>query len=360
MVNTPPRPPAQKDIERHGDKPLISIAPMMDWTDRHCRYFHRLIAPSVQLYTEMVTTGALIFGKDKDRFLHFDKAEHPIVLQLGGADPKDLATCAKMGEGYGYDETNLNCGCPSDRVQSGAFGACLMNNAALVAECVKAMQEAVSIPVTVKCRIGIDDSEEYVFLKKFIETVSKDGGCQEFIIHARKAWLKGLSPKENRDIPPLQYDVVEKIKNAFPHLTIHVNGGIKTIEQINSMLDLGKRPAACGHDNLQNAHSGLFNGVMIGREAYQNPWFLHQIEEEIFGTKNLLSAEEVVMQMIPYIKDQQTRFDTPVRSITRHMTGLFQGIPGARVWRQILSTEVHQDGVTAEILKIAMDKAFRA
>lgn len=311
----------------------ISVAPMMDWTDRHCRYFHRLIAPSILLYTEMVTTGALKFG-NKDRFLRFDQAEHPVALQLGGCDPEDLAMSARLGEDYGYDEININCGCPSDRVQSGSFGACLMKEPQTVATAVKAMQEAVEIPVTVKSRIGIDDSEDYDFLHDFIKTVSEDGGCQIFIIHARKAWLKGLSPKENRDIPPLQYDIVEKIREAFPDLTIYVNGGIRTMEDIKAKLS-------------------QFDGVMIGREAYQNPWFLRQVEEEIFGTQNLPSEEEIIQQMISYIEKQQKDFETPVKSITRHMTGLFQGQPGARSWRQILSTEVHQKSVTANVLEKA-------
>ena len=314
---------------------------MMDWTDRHCRFFHRLIAPSVILYTEMVTTGALLFG-DSDRFLRFEKQEHPIVLQLGGSDPKDLSTSAKMAEEYGYDEINLNCGCPSERVQSGAFGACLMKEPDLVADCIKSMQDAVSIPVTVKCRIGIDDSKDYTFLKDFIEIVSTKGDCKTFIIHARKAWLKGLSPKENRDIPPLQYDIVHRLKAEFSNLDIQINGGIKTIEQMKEQLE----------------HP--LNGVMIGREAYQNPWFLRQIEKEFYGTENLLSPKDIVLAMIPYIKSQQERYETPVRSVTRHMTGLFQGQPGARAWRQYLSTEVHKDGVTAEILKHALDNAFSA
>jgi tRNA-dihydrouridine synthase A len=332
-------------------KHLISVAPMMDWTDRHCRYFHRLIAPSVQLYTEMVTTGAIIFGNDRDRFLGFHKAEHPVALQLGGSDPTDLATCAKIAEDYGYDEINLNCGCPSERVQSGSFGACLMREPELVADCIKAMQDAVTIPVTVKSRIGIDDSEDYKFLEDFVSTIA-DVGCQTFIIHARKAWLKGLSPKENRDIPPLQYDIVERLKQNFPDLIIPVNGGIKTLDDVKEKLE-------------------KFDGAMIGREAYQNPWFLRELEEEIYGTlnnasdaqarnggKELLTAEQVVLKMIPYIKDQQKRFDTPVKSVTRHMTGLFQGRPGARQWRQILSTEVHKDGVTPKILETAMKRAF--
>ena len=317
----------------------ISVAPMMDWTDRHCRYFHRLIAPSVQLYTEMVTTGAILFGKDRDRFLRFDESEHPVALQLGGSEPEALAECAKIGEDYGYDEINLNCGCPSERVQSGAFGACLMKEPDLVADCIKAMQDKVSIPVTVKCRISIDDSEDYTFLEEFVSKIA-DIGCDTFIIHARKAWLKGLSPKENRDIPPLQYDIVERLKSNFPNLNIPVNGGIKTLEDV--------------HEKLK-----IFDGVMIGREAYQNPWFLRELEQEIYGTQNPPSAEEIVLRMIPYIEDQQKRYETPIKSVTRHMTGLFAGQPGARQWRQILSTEVHKDGATPKILETALNTAFQ-
>lgn len=325
---------------------------MMDWTDRHCRYFHRLIAPSVTLYTEMVTTGALIFG-DNRRFLRNDESEHPVVLQLGGSDPTDLATCAKMGEEAGYDEINLNCGCPSDRVQSGSFGACLMKEPELVAQGVKAMSEAVSIPVTVKCRIGIDDSPDYTFLEDFISTVS-EAGCKTFIIHARKAWLQGLSPKENRDIPPLQYDIAAKIKAAFPDLKIEVNGGIKTIAQISAMLGMDNAPPACGHEAFN------FDGTMIGREAYQNPWFLREIEEVFYKTDKLLSEEEIIEKMIAYIEKQQKEYETPIKSVTRHMTGLFQGRVGARKWRQILSTEVHQDGVTPDILKRAAEEVLNS
>ncbi len=361
MSDIPPRPPACG----HGEIHRVSVAPMMDWTDRHCRYFHRLIAPSVQLYTEMVTTGAIIFGNDRDRFLGFNEEEQPVALQLGGSDPTDLATCAKIGEDYGYGEINLNCGCPSERVQSGAFGACLMREPELVADCIKAMQDSVSIPVTIKCRIGIDDSEDYTFLEDFVSKIA-DIGCETFIIHARKAWLKGLSPKENRDIPPLQYDIVERLKQNFPDLNIGVNGGIKTIEQVKSFLPCHPEQREGSHSTSQDSSSHTpqndsrynFDSVMIGREAYQNPWFLRELEEEIYGTQNLLSAEDVVMKMIPYIEDQGKRFDTPVKSITRHMTGLFHGLPGARQWRQILSTEVHKDGVTAEILETAMKKAF--
>ncbi|MAZ76140.1 MAG: tRNA dihydrouridine(20/20a) synthase DusA [Micavibrio sp.] len=307
----------------------ISVAPMMDWTDRHCRYFHRLIAPSVLLYTEMVTTGALLNGQ-KERFLRYSEQEHPLALQLGGSDPKDLALSAKMGEDAGYDEININCGCPSERVQSGAFGACLMREPELVRDCVKAMKDAVSIPVTVKCRIGIDDSEDYAFLEKFIDTV-KDGGCNTFIIHARKAWLKGLSPKENREIPPLQYDIAKQIKAAFPDLTFPVNGGIRTIEDAKEKLK-------------------AFDGVMIGREAYQHPWFLRSIEEEFFNTQNMLSRRQIVEAMIPYIYKQAELYETPMKSITRHMIGLFQGLPGARKWRQSISTQAHLEGTKPEFL----------
>ncbi len=317
----------------------ISVAPMMDWTDRHCRYFHRLIAPSILLYTEMITTQALKFG-DQQRFLRYSDAEHPVALQLGGSDPADLALSAKMGADVGFDEINLNCGCPSDRVQSGSFGACLMKEPELVRDCIAAMREVVDITVTVKCRIGIDDSEDYTFLEDFIGTVA-DGGCETFIIHARKAWLKGLSPKENREIPPLQFDIVERIKDAFPHLTFPVNGGIKTLE-----------------DAIQKYN--LFDGVMIGREAYQNPWFLRTLEEEFFGTENLLTREQVVEAMISYIIDQEIRYDTPMKSITRHMTGLFQGMPGAGNWRQILSTQVHLDGATPDLLINAIPNTTHA
>ncbi len=322
-----------------GMKGVISVAPMMDWTDRHCRYFHRLISPNITLYTEMVTTGALIHG-ERERFLRFDESEHPIVLQLGGSEPEHLALAAKMGEDAGYDEINLNCGCPSERVQSGAFGACLMKEPDLVAEGVKAMKDVVDIPVTIKCRIGIDDSEDYQFLHDFIEKISK-AGCEKFIIHARKAWLKGLSPKENREVPPLRYDIAEQIKANFPNLVIEVNGGIKTIEDTKEKLS-------------------TFDGTMIGREAYQNPWFLNAIERDIYETPNLLTQAEVVQQMIPYIKQQWELYETPMKSITRHMVGLFQGQAGARHWRQVISTQSHLPDSTTDILKVAMEKLSEA
>ena len=311
---------------------------MMDWTDRHCRYFLRLISPNARLYTEMVTTGALIHG-DKDRFLRFDESERPLALQLGGSNPEDLAICAKMGEDYGYDEINLNCGCPSDRVQSGRFGACLMKEPEIVADCVKAMDEAVQIPITVKCRIGIDEYDSFEFLDDFIGKVA-DKGCQSFIIHARKAWLKGLSPKENREIPEIDYKRVEKIKTKHSNLNIIVNGGVKTVEDIRVLL----------------RHPVGLDGVMIGREAYQNPYFLSSIEAEIFCNNNILSREEVALAMIPYIREQIECYDTPLKSITRHMIGLFHGKPGGRAWRQTLSTLPYQSGAKPDIILKALEE----
>ncbi|PZP53655.1 MAG: tRNA dihydrouridine(20/20a) synthase DusA, partial [Micavibrio aeruginosavorus] len=256
----------------------ISVAPMMDWTDRHCRYFHRLLSPNAVLYTEMVTTGALLFG-DAERHLRFSAQEHPVALQLGGSEPDALSKSAKMGEDFGYDEINLNCGCPSDRVQKGKFGACLMAEPELVADCISAMAAQVKIPVTVKCRIGIDDSEDYEFLNAFIEKV-KAARCQTFIIHARKAWLKGLSPKENREIPPLNYDLVTQIKNNHSDLTIDINGGLNNLELIKSVSHL--------------------DGAMIGREAYQNPFFLAEIEHGLNGLP-LPNRFDIARAMIPYI-----------------------------------------------------------
>lgn len=336
---------------------------MMDWTDRHCRYFHRLIAPSVRLYTEMVTTGALLHG-DVDRHLRFDATEHPIALQLGGSEPADLATCAKTAEQYGYDEINLNCGCPSERVQKGAFGACLMKEPALVAECVSAMKNAVTIPITVKCRIGIDDSADYDFLENFI-TQNEAAGCDTFIIHARKAWLKGLSPKENREVPPLQYNVAHAIKQSRPHLTIIVNGGIKMLNQAQSFLNypspfpLSRAPSLSHGERVSEAKpktgEGLiFDGIMVGREAYQNPWFLRELEENIFGTLNLPDAFTVVRAMIPYAEKQMCDHGTPVKSIARHMLGLFNGMRGAREYRRILSMEAADHKTSPDILEKAL------
>ncbi len=297
--------------------PILSVAPMIDWTDRHCRAFHRLLSPNALLYTEMITTSAILNG-DRNRLLDFSDAEHPVALQLGGSDPTDLAI-------------NLNCGCPSDRVQKGAFGACLMADPQLVADGVAAMKAAVQIPVTVKCRIGIDDSDDYLFLEDFIKRVSA-AGCNTFIIHARKAWLKGLSPKENREIPPLRYDIAAEIKKNYPDLTIILNGGLTTISQIKNALE-------------------SFDGVMIGREAYNNPWSLTEMEQEFFGTAPP-DRFEVCQKMIPYI-DGQT---STIHSTTRHMLGLFNGMRGARSFRQILSTEVHTATSARDIIEKAVSK----
>jgi tRNA-dihydrouridine synthase A len=293
-----------------------------------------LLSPHARLYTEKVTTGAILFG-DAERHLRFGPAEHPIALQLGGSDPDDLARAAKIGADYGYDEINLNCGCPSDRVQNGSFGACLMKDPVRVADCVVAMKDVVSIPVTVKCRIGVDDCDDLSFLMNFVETV-KAAGCGTFIIHARKAWLNGLSPKENREIPPLRYEIATAVKHAHPDLRIILNGGLTTTDQIaNTVPD--------------------FNGVMIGREAYQNPYFLAEIEQRFFQhtTENRVS---IARAMIPYIEQQGHDFGTPVKSITRHMLGLFAGQRGGKIWRRVLSTEAFKDDVNpAQLIASALE-----
>jgi tRNA-dihydrouridine synthase A len=315
---------------------LISIAPMMDWTDRHDRYFLRLISKNVLLYTEMITTAALMHG-DVKKLLQFDTTEHPLALQLGGSDPDELKKCAKLGEEWGYDEINLNVGCPSDRVQSGKFGACLMKEPDRVADCVNAMKQAVKIPVTVKCRIGVDDQDSYEALSQFIQK-NHQAGCDIFIIHARKAWLSGLSPKENREIPPLQYNVVHQIKKDFPVLTIIINGGIKTISNIDEQL----------------SH---VDGVMIGREAYTNPYFLAEIEKKYFSQTEISSRHEVIEKLIPYV-EKELSLKTKLSSITRHILGLYLGQPGARSWRRHLSENVHREGVGAEVLKSGTDLLF--
>ncbi len=290
---------------------------MMDWTDRHCRYFHRLLSRHTLLYTEMVTTGALIHG-DVARHLRFNAEEHPIALQLGGSEPADLAHCARMGEQWGYDEINLNCGCPSERVQRGAFGACLMAEPQLVADCVKAMVDVVGIPVTVKHRIGIDKAESYEFVRDFVGTVS-EAGCRVFAVHARNAWLKGLSPKENREVPPLRYELVYRLKREFPDLTIAVNGGITTSHQVAGQL-------------------ARLDGVMIGREAYHNPWWLASWDHEFFGAAaSEISRESVEAQMADYMVREAATHGTPWSGIARHMLGLRHGMPGARRWRQVWS-----------------------
>ena len=313
----------------HTDQWRLSVAPMLDWTDRHCRYFHRLLSKRALLYTEMVTTGALIHG-DVARHLAFSPQEHPVALQLGGSEPKDLAQCALLGQQWAYDEINLNCGCPSERVQRGAFGACLMNEPRLVADGVKAMVDVVSIPVTVKHRIGIDQVESYDFVRDFVGEVSQ-AGCGTFIVHARNAWLKGLSPKDNRDIPPLRYEWVYRLKRDFPTLVFVLNGGVTNLEQVTSHLE-------------------KVDGVMLGREAYHNPWSLSQwdalYEPSQSSNKNTdqavplsptLTRESVERQMVAYMQDQFAMNGTPWPSIARHMLGLRHGLPGARRWRQVWS-----------------------
>lgn len=311
----------------------FSVAPMLDWTDRHCRYFLRLLSKQTLLYTEMVTTGAIIHGKGN--YLAYSQEEHPVALQLGGSDPSALAHCAKLAEQCGYDEINLNVGCPSDRVQNGMFGACLMGQKMLVADCVKAMRDVVSIPVTVKTRIGIDEQDSYEFLCDFISTVAELGGCDMFTIHARKAWLSGLSPKENREIPPLDYPRVYQLKRDFPSLTLAINGGVKTLEEAKQ-------------------HLQHLDGVMMGREAYHNPGILAQVDSEIFGCQAAaISKVAVIESMYPYIERELAK-GTYLSHITRHMLGLFQGVPGARQWRRHLSENAHKAGADVRTIEQAL------
>ena len=311
----------------------FSIAPMLDWTTPQCRFFHRLLTKHSLLYTEMITTGALLHGNGA-RFLQFDASEHPVACQLGGSNPADLALCAKMVEDVGYDEVNLNVGCPSDRVQNGRFGACLMAEPELVADCVTAMQNVVRIPITVKCRIGIDEQDSYEELVQFISTVA-NAGCKTFIVHARKAWLSGLSPKQNREIPPLRYDVVYQIKRDFSNLNIVINGGITTLEQAKTMLE-----------NV--------DGVMMGREAYHNPYLLAQVDKALYGsTEPMISREQVVKHLMPYIQ-QQLHSGQRVHSVTRHILGLFHGEVGAKFWRRHLSENATKKDMTETLVLEAL------
>ncbi|MGY5618447.1 tRNA dihydrouridine(20/20a) synthase DusA [Vibrio cincinnatiensis] len=313
----------------------LSVAPMLDWTDRHCRYFHRLLSSQTLLYTEMVTTGAIIHGKGD--FLAYNEEEHPLALQLGGSNPTDLAHCAKLAQQRGYDEINLNVGCPSDRVQNGKFGACLMAEPQLVADCVAAMKAVVDIPVTVKTRIGIDDQDSYEFLTHFITLVSERGGCEQFTIHARKAWLSGLSPKENREIPPLDYPRAYQLKKDFSHLSIAINGGVKSLAE--------------ALEHLQHV-----DGVMIGREAYQSPYLLAEVDQQIFGLdRPVKRRSQVVQEMYPYI-EQQLSQGVYLGHITRHMLGLFQNMPGARQWRRYISENVHKPGSGVDVVEQALAK----
>jgi tRNA-dihydrouridine synthase A len=301
---------------RQASPRRVSVAPMMDWTDRHCRSLHRFISRDTWLYTEMVTTGALLHG-DVPRHLAFTPAEAPVALQLGGSEPDDLARAAKLGEQWGYDEINLNCGCPSERVQRGAFGACLMNEPKLVADCVKAMRDVVSVPVTVKHRIGVDAVEDYAFVRDFVGTIA-EAGCDVFIVHARNAILKGLSPKENREIPPLKYDYAYQLKRDFPQLEIIINGGIKTLDEVEQ--------------HLQHV-----DGVMLGREAYHNPYVLADVDARFYGGSAApLTREQVEAKLIEYCASEIAR-GTYLGAITRHALGLYRGVAGARGWRRVLS-----------------------
>jgi tRNA-dihydrouridine synthase A len=316
---------------------ILSVAPMMDWTDRHCRYFHRLLAPSALLYTEMVTTGAVLHG-DLERLIGFNEEEHPLALQLGGSDPADLAQCARIAQRRGYDEVNLNVGCPSDRVQRGRFGACLMLEPALVGACLSAMRDAVDIPVTVKTRLGVDDHYSYDYFSNFVGEAARSG-CDIFIVHARKAWLSGLSPKENRDVPDLCYDWVTRLKQEQPGLTIVLNGGIKTVAGALELLE-------------------TLDGVMLGRAAYHTPWLLAELQAELFGASGIDSREQLVAIMTRYIS-RQTAEGVPVKNISRHLLGLFQGLPGAKRWRRYISEHAHLDAGNEQLLMQALEHMRR-
>jgi tRNA-dihydrouridine synthase A len=311
----------------------FSVAPMMDWTDRHCRVFHRLMTRRARLYTEMLTTGAIIHG-DRQRLLGFDASEHPVALQLGGSDPRDLAIAARIGEDFGYDEININVGCPSDRVKDGRFGACLMAEPGLVAEGVAAMKHAVRVPVTVKCRIGIDDQDPEVALDVLARNVVA-AGCDALVVHARKAWLNGLSPKENRDIPPLDYDRVYRLKAAMPDVPVIINGGIASLDEAKQ-------------------HLRHVDGVMLGRAAYHDPWRLLSVDAELFGESAPHTAMKHVFEaMVPYIERQLAQ-GTRLHSITRHFVGAFHGVPGARAFRRHLAENGVKPGASVNVLRDAI------
>lgn len=317
----------------------FSVAPMLDWTDRHCRYFLRLMSKHTLLYTEMVTTGAIIYGKGD--YLGYNQEEHPVALQLGGSDPSDMTRCAVLAQERGYDEVNINVGCPSDRVKNGSFGACLMAQPDVVAQCVAAMQSEVDIPVTVKCRIGIDDMDEDEDFAQFIDAVA-NAGCDTFIVHARKAWLKGLSPKENREIPPLNYPRVHRLKAARPELSISINGGIKTLDESLEQLE-------------------LLDGVMMGREVYSNPYIMANVDALIFGDDNsdVMHRREIVVKMQEYIARQDSPYFKPWHA-ARHMLGLYQGQAGGRIWRRYLSQNGTGKSPDPDLLMNALDAVEKA
>ena len=318
----------------------LSVAPMLAWTDKHCRYFHRLLTKRTRLYTEMVTTGGLLHGGER-RHLRLDESEHPVALQLGGSEPDELAACARIGARWGYDEINLNCGCPSERVQRGAFGACLMAEPQLVADCVKAMVDAVDLPVTVKHRIGIDRVESYGFVRDFVGAVA-EAGCRVFIAHARNAWLKGLSPKENREIPPLRHEWVYRLKQDFPRLTIVLNGGVASDEQIR-------------------AHLQHVDGVMLGRAAYHNPWIMSRWDAGFLGgAPCALTPDEVELEMLAYMERELREDGTPWSAVARHLLGLHHGRRGARLWRQVWSDHRLKSRPAAEVAALARAQLLEA
>ena len=314
---------------------VFAVAPMMEWTDRHFRYLARLMSRQTLLYTEMITSSALVHG-DRKRFLHFNPSEHPIALQLGGSDPRDMAASAKWGEQAGYDEVNINVGCPSDRVQSGKFGVCLMKEPRLVAECVTAMGNESSLPITVKCRLGVDEFDSYEFLTEFIQTIA-DAGCNTFIVHARKAWLKGLNPKQNREIPELDYQRVYNLKNDFSELKIIINGGIDSIEQVKQ-------------------HLNHVDGVMIGRHAYKQPKFLLQVDQQLFAKPQDTSTtlENVIVEYTKYMQ-QNINNGVPFKCMAKHMLNLYQNVPGAKLWRRHLSENMHKPGAGVELIFQALE-----
>jgi len=313
----------------------LSVAPMMDWTDRHCRFFLRQFSPRVLLYTEMIVAQAIVRG-DRSYLLEFDASEHPVALQLGGAEPQMLAEAAAIGASFGYDEINLNVGCPSDRVQQATFGACLMARPRLVADCVRAMRAAVDVPVTVKCRIGIDDHDEWEFLREFVAAIA-DAGCEVVIVHARKAILKGLTPKQNREVPPLDYARAWRVKQDFPGLTVVVNGGLRTVPQVAEQLSRA-------------------DGVMLGREAYHNPFLLPALHRAVYGDSFCAPAAETIVRSMRGYAEREVARGTPLRAVTRHMLGLFNGRNGARAWRHALSEGVNRRGASAALI----DEALRA
>ena len=315
------------------------VAPMLDWTDRHCRYFLRLISQHAMLYTEMLTTGAIIHG-DSDYHLQMDAFEHPVALQLGGSNPQDLATAAKMAAQYSYAEINLNCGCPSDRVQNGMFGAVMMKDAQITANCVAAMRDAVDVPITVKHRIGVDDYDSYEFLRDFVGTVAQSG-CEVFLVHARKAWLKGLSPKQNREIPELNYASVYQLKKDFPQLDIIINGGVTTIEQ-------------------SLAHLQHLDGVMVGREAYSNPYLLATVDQAIYGSTDPIKTREAIADEFLHYVDNELSKGTKLNAMTRHILGLFHGMHGARLFRRHISENAFKPAAGIDVLTAALQKTAGA